>query len=546
MSPMPLDELVLALQHGLDRAIRRLRVGPAPEAGARRRLLIVQIDGLAREVLEQALAEGRMPFLARLLRHEGWRLCRMNVGLPTSTPAFQMGVLYGVRPDIPGFHYHDKIRGSDIYFPRAGDAAHVESTQAGGRRGILEGGSAYACVFTGGAVNNLFSFAMIKRPSGRGVLAFVSAIVVVAWVVVKCIVLTGVELLRAVLRLIADPVGEAARGWKWLAIKLGLSVWLRELFTLSASRDVYAGAPAVYVNYLDYDVFAHAFGPRHRRALRSLRHVDRSIRQLWRVVRRVPGHRYEMYVLSDHGQAHCRPYQTVSGGQPIERVFFQTFFRPAGLHEVSPSAPHGRRLAAGIRAFRSHRAPGAVQRFMNYLERDFPRLMGELPESHERDGVRVIGAGPNAFVYFLDRPDPLTIEDVDGRYPGLADEVARSRGVGFVLARSRGGRPLCLWRGKRYPVDGEAVGPFVGRADWPLVAAGIRDLMAMRCAGDLVIYGHDSPDGTVSYVAEVGAHAGPAPEEMECFVVCPPGVTLPEPITHPTQLYPHFAAYGAG
>jgi hypothetical protein len=209
---------------------------------------------------------------------------------------------------------------------------------------------------------------------------------------------------------------------------------------------------------------------------------------------------------------------------------------------VSRFAPHGRRLAAGIKAFRTSRAPGVVQRFVNYLERDFPRLMGELPESHERDGVRVIGAGPNAFVYFLDRADPLTIEHVDERFPGLADEIARSRGVGFVLARSRSG-PVCLWRGKRYDVGGEAVGPFAGRADWPRVADGIRDLMAMRCAGDLVIYGHYSPDGNVSYVAEIGAHAGPSPEEMECFVVCPPGVTLPEPITHPTQLYPHFAAY---
>ncbi|MGH7393775.1 MAG: alkaline phosphatase family protein, partial [Candidatus Rokuibacteriota bacterium] len=370
----------------------------------------------------------------------------------------------------------------------------------------------------------------------------VSAFVVVAWVVVKCVALTGVELTRALLRFVADPFGEAARGWKWLALKIGLSVWLREFFTLAVSRDLYAGAPAVYVNYLDYDVFAHAFGPRHRRARRALGHVDRSLRQLWSVMRRVPGHRYEMYVLSDHGQTTCRSYRAVSGGRPIERVFFEEFFRPAGMVEVGPAAPHGRRLAAGIKAFRSHRAPGMLQRFLNYLDRDFPKLMGELPESRERDGVRVIGAGPNAFVYFLDRPDPLTIEDIDGRFPGLADEIGRSRGVGFVLARSRHG-PLCLWRGKRYALDGEAVGPFAGRPDWTLVGAGVRDLMAMRCAGDLVIYGHDSPDGNVSYVAEIGAHAGASPEEMECFVLCRPGSGLPEPITHPTQLYPHFTAY---
>ena len=107
-----------------------------------------------------------MPFLRRLLQRGGFRLHAMAVGLPTSTPAFQMAAMYGVAPDIPGFHYHDKRRRSDVYFPRAGDAAHVEATQAAGRQGIVAGGSAYGCVFTGGAVNNLFTFALLKRPSG--------------------------------------------------------------------------------------------------------------------------------------------------------------------------------------------------------------------------------------------------------------------------------------------------------------------------------------------------------------------------------------------
>src|SRR5438552_600568 len=114
--------------------------------------------------------------------------------------------------------------------------------------------------------------------------------------------LTIIELARAVLRVVADPVGETRRGWKWLAIKVGVSVWVRQLFTLAVARDLYAGVPAIYVNYLDYDVFAHAYGPRHRRALRSLRRVDRSIQQLWRTMRRVPEHHYDLYVLSDHGQ----------------------------------------------------------------------------------------------------------------------------------------------------------------------------------------------------------------------------------------------------
>src|SRR2546425_4538302 len=99
---MSLDELVLLIQRLIDHAIRRLRLGRAPLPGGRR-FLIVQIDGLAQSVFEQGLAEGRLPFVRRLLARHGYRMEPMAVGLPSSTPAFQLSAMYGVRPDIPGF-----------------------------------------------------------------------------------------------------------------------------------------------------------------------------------------------------------------------------------------------------------------------------------------------------------------------------------------------------------------------------------------------------------------------------------------------------------
>jgi type I phosphodiesterase/nucleotide pyrophosphatase len=537
---MSLDDVFLSLQSWLDRLVRRLRLGRAPAPG-RKRLLIVQIDGLSRAVLERALAQGRMPALRRLLQRGGHRLVPMSVGLPTSTPAFQMAAMYGVRPDIPGFHYHDKRRHADVYFPRAGDAAWVEQHHAAGRRGIVAGGSTYGCVFTGGADNNLFSFAMLKRPSGAGLAQAASAFIVLGWVAVKSVVVSLGAIGRALLGFMADPV-DAPRGWKLLAIKVAVSVWLRELFTLSASRDLYKGVPTIYVNYLDYDVVSHAYGPRDRRALRSLRAVDRSIHQLLRTVRRVPEHAYDVYVLSDHGQAHCTPFDRLTSGRRIERLLFEDFLTPGGAHEVGPTRPQGRRVAAGIKAYRSGRAPGAVQRFLNYLEDDFPWLLGELKEAREQGGVRVIAAGPNAFVYFLDDPEPLTLEAIEARFPALADDLSRTRGIGFLLARTPAG-PLCFWRGKRYRLDELGEGPFAGRADLALVAQGIADLMAMPCAGDLVLYGLEAAGGNVSFIAEIGAHAGPTADEMQTFVVAPPHVTLPEAIAHPLELYPHFSRY---
>jgi len=384
---MPLDDLALRLQRLLDRLVRRLHLGRAPEA-TQRRVLIVQIDGLSRSVLEQALADRTAPFLARLLRQRGWRLTPMSVGLPTSTPAFQMSVMYGVRPDIPGFHYHDKRRRSDVYFPRGHDALLVEAAQAQGRRGILEAGSAYGCVFTGGATSNLLTFAMIRRPSRAGLLCMVSQLVVLGWVLVKCCALSAIQVIRALFRFVADPVGESARGWRWLAIKIGISVWLRELFTLAVARDLYAGVPAIYVNYLDYDVFAHAYGPRHRRALRALRRIDRSISRLWRVLRRVPGHRYDLYVLSDHGQVACTPYER--GGVHAVRAVLRREAHRAGPLRRPPRPTRG---ACRGQAYR----PRATRRARARRVPHAPRV-GALPAVRELPRARLpLGARRDAF-----------------------------------------------------------------------------------------------------------------------------------------------------
>ena len=124
------------------------RPGPVPPARGRssgppsspwwaagrthRRLLIVQIDGLSRAVLERATGVGAHALPRRLLARHGYRLEPMSVGLPTSTPAFQMAAMYGVRPDIPGFHYYDRQRRRRHLLPAAGPRGAGRGQAGGG------------------------------------------------------------------------------------------------------------------------------------------------------------------------------------------------------------------------------------------------------------------------------------------------------------------------------------------------------------------------------------------------------------------------------
>ena len=303
---MSLDELVLRAQRAIDRAVRRTRRG-APPAAAERRLLIVQIDGLARAVLEHGLDTGRAPFLRRLLHGGGWCMDPMSVSLPTSTPAFQMAAFYGVRPDIPGFHYYSRERQGDIHFPRSGHAAWVEAQQAAGRRGILQGGSAYGCCFTGGADNNLFTFASLTKPSGRGVLSVLSPFVVVAWVAAKNIALTIVELAsKDCAGFVRTPAREtrlALAGPEAPDVDLGAQL----LHDGGVTRPLRGrGCDLRQLPRLRRDGarVRPAQRPAHAGAARS----GPALEQLWRVMRRVPEHRYDAYILADHGQSPCTPY----------------------------------------------------------------------------------------------------------------------------------------------------------------------------------------------------------------------------------------------
>lgn len=67
--------------------------------------------------------------------------------------------------------------------------------------------------------------------------------------------------------------------------------------------------------------------------------------------------------------------------------------------------------------------------------------------------------------------------------------------------------------------------------------------MRMPSAGDIVLYGIGAPGSDISFIRERGAHAGPSESEMRTFILHPPHAPFETPLTHPVQLYRHFAAY---
>ena len=149
-----------------------------------------------------------------------------------------------------------------------------------------------------------------------------------------------------------------------MVTQLLIGGWLRELFTLGVTADLYAGVPALYVNFVEYDVAAHELGPRHPEALEALRGIDRSIARFARVLRRIPEHRYDLFVLSDHGQIHSVPFHAVAGGASVAEAIVGCFGpergpRPAPEPPATEAAP---RVARWARTTSSHHCPSGRSR----------------------------------------------------------------------------------------------------------------------------------------------------------------------------------------
>src|SRR3954466_4797507 len=149
-----IEAFIHRTRHRLSRsewAIKHLGLTPSEGTSEQPGLLLIQIDGFGRVQLERALAAHRMPFLRRLVAREGYEMHTFYPGLPTTTPAVQAELYYGVRSAVPAFSFFDRIlkkvgRMWDPEWAKAREAACAAQAE-----GLLTGGSSWSNIYTGGA-----------------------------------------------------------------------------------------------------------------------------------------------------------------------------------------------------------------------------------------------------------------------------------------------------------------------------------------------------------------------------------------------------------
>lgn len=130
-------------------------------------LLLLEIDGLAHEVLRRAMANGSAPTLAGWLRSGSHRLESWETDWSSQTGACQAGLLHGNNHDMPAFRWWEKEHGRPIVTNHPRDAEEIERRQSNGRGLLHEDGASRANILSGDAVHSMLTMSTCCAGGGR-------------------------------------------------------------------------------------------------------------------------------------------------------------------------------------------------------------------------------------------------------------------------------------------------------------------------------------------------------------------------------------------
>ncbi|MGP1346358.1 MAG: alkaline phosphatase family protein [Phycisphaerales bacterium] len=497
--------------------------------GGHRRQLMVQIDGRSRGRLDGAIERGMAPALARLVRGGGHRLVSMYSGLPSTTPAVQGELFYGVRCVVPSFAFLDGDgRARHMLEPEWARRMEgvLRSRCDGGE--LLGAGSSYCNVYTGGAVAARFCPAGIggvesDAGAGRHGERVRGGAAIVGLGVRSGVMMCG-EVVRQARDMVRGEVG--ARGVRarmrdaWNRILV--SVAMRDVSRAGAIGDLRRGLPVVHVNFLGYDKQAHRYGPDSAPAMRALKGIDGAIGSMVEAAEECWGDGGTVVVYSDHGQEATEPIARVAGSSIGEIV--AGCARAIGVRGGSDGDGSGSGDGGD--------AGEGVRRSL--AERVGERVLGVGASDDAAgivEGLSVVESGPIAHAYFEGGVERGALEDVAQR----VSEAARSV---LVIARGRdgdgdgdGGGWARAFVGGGAAMEIAQVGEVL-EGDYPFgdrIAADLERVCGNEMCGDLVMIGTGFVDAgraggrAVTFAEERGSHGGAGGEETHAFAIVPCG-----------------------
>lgn len=478
-------------------------------------LVLLQVDGLSRPQLEIALRKGEMPFLKKLLLRENYQLNTQYSGLPSSTPAVQAELFYGVKGAVPAFSFVDHESSEIVRMYEPVSALKVEEGMlAQQHEGLMTGGSSYSNCFKGGADISESHFCASSIGWGEALRAANPLVLLALGImnlnsVIRIIVGVVIELVLAVVdfvRGVADG-RNFIKELKFIPTRVAICIMLRELCVIGGKVDINRGLPIIHINFLGYDEQSHRRGPDSAFAHWTLKGIDDAIKRLAQEAQLARWRHYEVWVYSDHGQCHSTSYEKIQGYGIEEAV-------NRAVATLGEGRAVGRGREQSVETHRASQLGGKrTQRLLSKLVAEF--------EPDPQQKVQVVGLGPVGFVNF---PQQICAEEL----LHVARELVTQHHVPLVVTGREGEQLQALTASGEYLLPQQTAEVFGD--DHPFLADIGEDLERI-CrhldGGHLTLVGWCRSSGKITFATESGSHAGLTPEETTAFSLLPPDAPLP-------------------
>jgi uncharacterized membrane protein YvlD (DUF360 family) len=481
-------------------------------------LVFLEIDGLARPVLQRAIRDGNTPQMASWLAAGTHRLAEWEPDLSSQTGASQAGILLGSNEDIPAFRWVEKSTGKVVACSSPEDCAAIEGRLANGNGLLTNDGASRGNLFSGEADAVILTVSRMtaEKKANPGYRAFLANGFNVTRLLVLFVWEVALEKLAALRQRRRQVWPRGHRGGLYPFLRAAVCVGVRDLIVFGVLTDMMQGRPAIYATFSSYDEVAHHSGLERSDTLEALRKLDQQFGRIERARRYAP-RPYKLIVLSDHGQTQGATFKQRNGydlHDLVERSLGRgTVARLGTGDENDVAVGHAMAEATGRRAG----------------DRD-----GKAGDGDGKVGDRtaiVLGSGNLGLVYLMEVPHRLSKEEIDERYPGLLDALRRHPDIGFLLVRSHEHGPVVLADGgTRYLRDGRTEGrdplaPFSPRA-----ADHLRRTDGFGNVADIIINSFYDPELEQGCAFEelISFHGGLGGPQTQPFILYPVELELPD------------------
>ncbi|MBI5392807.1 alkaline phosphatase family protein [Candidatus Woesearchaeota archaeon] len=504
----------------------------------KKKLAIIQIDGLSYDDLIYCMNNGYAPFLKKLTmdNEQQYFLKQYHPGLASTTPVIQAGIFYGNNDIVAGFRFVDKEKKKAISFGKPLDAFYIENTYYKDKKGLLaDYGSSYFNHFSGSAERSMFTMSTLWKQNKLQKLKQTDLLLIFLanpLRVVKVAYLAAYEIIIEHLEGVWQSIVAFFR-WRrtripfvYSLVRMNLNVISRELAALGTIIDMKRNTPIIYTNFIGYDEVSHHRGPNNKSVYRIIRAIDRNIKRIWE---RKPAE-YEMIILSDHGQIDALPFKcaykqslgnfiqqlarvSVSCDEEIDAKDVTLDYVKKDIEEASKKNKIGKLLTI----FESK------------------KLSKE--KKNKLAAINIATSCNLAQIYFLIEKKKLTKTDINKYYPKFIEKLIKHPGIGAVFGREKNQFFILTKTGEIiFSIKGEIktnennkrltelLNNYKMKISQEIFIKQIIKMLDKPFAGDLIIIGsmiNDKKNNSkmISFVDHFGSHGAFGGKQTNAFII---------------------------